>query len=75
MNETILLGEYSHASCQLCQREIPRAEVLTIEAQEYAYYFCGQGCYQQWQWEQDTDPKSYQLTLDGMALVVPLDRY
>lgn len=51
MSETTLLGEDSHASCQLCQREIPRAEVLAVEAQEYAYYFCGQGCYEQWQWE------------------------
>ena len=53
MTEKMLLGEDSHASCLLCQREIPRADVLTVEAKEYAYYFCGQGCFQQWQWEQD----------------------
>ena len=56
MHAARLLGEDAQASCLLCQREIPRAEVLTVEAQEYAYFFCGPGCYQQWEWEQQNAP-------------------
>lgn len=35
-------------SCEICHREIPKADSLTIEGQEYAYYFCGHGCYSRW---------------------------
>jgi hypothetical protein len=35
-------------SCRVCHREIPFAEALNIEGQEYMYYFCGYGCYDHW---------------------------
>ncbi|HEY9148524.1 MAG TPA: DUF3330 domain-containing protein [Gammaproteobacteria bacterium] len=38
-------------SCHICQLEVPHAEALSVEGQEYLYYFCGQGCYSQWQQE------------------------
>jgi hypothetical protein len=34
--------------CNLCHREIPHAEELSIEGQEYAYHFCGHDCYDHW---------------------------
>ena len=54
MHTAILMGDDALCQCLLCQSEIPRETVLTVEAQDYAYYFCGQGCYLQWQWEQDS---------------------
>ena len=45
-------------SCHVCHREIPRADALTVEGQEYLYYFCGQGCYARWQQEQHEEPMS-----------------
>jgi YHS domain-containing protein len=35
-------------SCRICHREIPYAEALSIEGQEYMYFFCGSGCYEHW---------------------------
>lgn len=35
-------------SCRVCHREIPHAEALNIEGQEYTYYFCGYGCFDHW---------------------------
>ncbi len=35
-------------SCENCHREIPNAASLSIEGQEYIYYFCGHGCYSRW---------------------------
>lgn len=40
-------------SCHVCQREVPNAEALSAEGQEYLYYFCGHGCYSQWQQERN----------------------
>jgi hypothetical protein len=28
---------------------VPHADALSVEGQEYLYYFCGQGCYSHWQ--------------------------
>ncbi len=44
--------------CHVCHREIPHPEALTVEGQEYLYYFCGQGCYTRWQQEQNEEPMS-----------------
>lgn len=35
-------------SCSLCQLQVPHAEALSVEGQEYLYYFCGLGCYEAW---------------------------
>jgi len=35
-------------SCEICHKEIPRAESLPIEGKEYVYFFCGHGCYSRW---------------------------
>lgn len=34
--------------CGVCHREIPHAEALNIEGQEYTYFFCGYGCFDHW---------------------------
>lgn len=48
-------------SCLICHREVPHAEALTAEGQEYLYYFCGQGCYVHWKNEQgQASPKRKQ---------------
>jgi hypothetical protein len=41
-------NEPEAVSCRVCHREIPVAEALTSEGQEYMYYFCGYGCYDHW---------------------------
>lgn len=40
--------ELGPVSCMSCQREIPHAKAMSIEGKEYAYFFCGYGCYQHW---------------------------
>jgi YHS domain-containing protein len=36
-------------SCSICHREVPHAETLSAEGQDYFLYFCGTDCYEQWQ--------------------------
>jgi hypothetical protein len=36
------------SKCNQCNKEISHAEAMTPEGQEYAQFFCGLGCYQQW---------------------------
>ncbi len=38
-------------SCTVCQQEIPHTNGLSVEAQEYLFFFCGVGCYSSWQQE------------------------
>jgi hypothetical protein len=46
---TRLAVENSHpVSCTICHREVPRAESLSAEGQDYLWFFCGLGCYEQW---------------------------
>jgi hypothetical protein len=45
------IKEPEQVSCAACQLEIPRAESLSIEGKEYAYHFCGHGCYTRWNTE------------------------
>lgn len=35
-------------SCRECNLEIPPEEAFVSEATEYAFYFCGVGCYDAW---------------------------
>lgn len=35
--------------CASCHKEIPHTEALTVEGKEYAYHFCGQGCFVEWE--------------------------
>jgi len=35
-------------SCHVCHREVPHADALSVEGQEYLFFFCGQGCYVNW---------------------------
>ena len=41
-------------SCELCMREIPRSEALVSEAQDYALYFCGIECFDEWRRQLET---------------------
>jgi len=36
-------------TCSVCQQEIPHTRGMTVEAQEYLFFFCGSGCYSSWQ--------------------------
>lgn len=36
------------AKCGQCSKEISHAEAMTPEGQEYAQFFCGLECYEQW---------------------------
>ena len=38
-------------ACTVCQQEIPHTDGLSVEAQEYLFFFCGPGCYSSWQQE------------------------
>lgn len=40
-------------SCHVCHQEVPKVEALTVEGQEYLYFFCGQGCYIHWKEDND----------------------
>lgn len=46
-------SEPAEVSCHVCHTEIPRAEALSAEAQEYVYYFCGNGCYVHWRQQRE----------------------
>jgi hypothetical protein len=35
-------------SCRECHAEIPPEEAFVSESTEYAFYFCGVGCYDEW---------------------------
>ncbi len=35
--------------CSICHKEIPHNKALTVESKEYAYHFCGQGCFVEWE--------------------------
>jgi hypothetical protein len=46
---TRLAVENSHpVTCNICHREVPRAESLSAEGQDYLWFFCGLDCYEQW---------------------------
>ena len=36
------------SKCNQCNKELAHAEAMTPEGQEYAQFFCGFECYQQW---------------------------
>lgn len=41
-------------SCGACSTELDPAHSYRIDAEEYAYHFCGAECYQRWRREQGT---------------------
>lgn len=43
-------------SCNVCQQEVPHTAGLTVEAQEYLFFFCGHGCYTTWQHQNGASP-------------------
>jgi hypothetical protein len=44
----------TRVNCDQCSKEIARAEAMTPEGRDYALFFCGFECYQQW--DQRPDP-------------------
>jgi len=34
--------------CEVCLKEIPRAEGVNAEAEDYVVHFCGLDCYRAW---------------------------
>jgi hypothetical protein len=42
--------EWPHekVKCAQCLREIPKSEALVPEAQDYALYYCGIECFEEW---------------------------
>ncbi|MGD2073972.1 MAG: DUF3330 domain-containing protein [Gammaproteobacteria bacterium] len=35
-------------SCEVCRRQLPAAEALRQEAEDYVLWFCGQECFSKW---------------------------
>lgn len=35
-------------ACELCMKEIPKADASVIETHDYVVHFCGLDCYDQW---------------------------
>jgi hypothetical protein len=35
--------------CQVCHRQLPAAQALRQEADDYVLWFCGSNCYRKWQ--------------------------
>ena len=38
----------TRVACAVCRKEIPASEAHAYEVQDYVYYFCGAGCYDDW---------------------------
>lgn len=51
MNNDAEQQEVEAVSCHVCHQDVPHTEGLTVEAQEYLFFFCGLGCYSSWQLE------------------------
>ncbi len=49
MNNNAEQAEVEAVTCHVCQQDVPHTQGLTVEAQEYLFFFCGQGCYESWQ--------------------------
>ena len=40
--------ELDRVPCDVCQHDIPIAEVVAAEVTDYVVYFCGLDCYDRW---------------------------
>ncbi len=49
MNNKVEQAEVEVVTCHVCQQDVPNTHGLTVEAQEYLFFFCGLGCYGSWQ--------------------------
>lgn len=43
------LADVPKIRCVTCLKEIPPSEAMVPEGRDYALYFCGIHCYQEWQ--------------------------
>ena len=48
MSAPVTATESVLVACEVCLKEIPRAESTIEEVDDYVMYFCGLGCYQLW---------------------------
>jgi elongation factor P--beta-lysine ligase len=53
MNEKPKPTNSVYVSCEVCLTEIPESASMTSEAEDYAQYFCGIECYNQWRDKED----------------------
>ncbi|MDH5719194.1 MAG: DUF3330 domain-containing protein [Spirochaetia bacterium] len=42
-------------SCEICLKELSKAEAKSAEAQDYVLNFCGIDCYKEWQKKSEED--------------------
>lgn len=42
-----------HVSCSACRAELDPVRSYRIDAEEYAYHFCGEDCYRHWRRQTD----------------------
>jgi hypothetical protein len=48
MTTRLMVEDRHSVSCNVCHREVPHADSLSAEGQDYLWFFCGLGCYEQW---------------------------
>ena len=41
-------------SCHICLEQVPHAGAMSVEGKEYLFFFCGQGCYVNWQIQRES---------------------
>jgi len=51
MIEARTLTDVELVKCEICLKEVPKSEVQNAEARDYVAYFCGPGCYEEWEAE------------------------
>ena len=48
MTETAKLTDVELVKCEVCLKEVPKSGAQSAEARDYVAYFCGLGCYAEW---------------------------
>jgi hypothetical protein len=48
VNEKPIPKEPEYVACEVCLAQIPKSASISVEADQYAQYFCGIECYAQW---------------------------
>ncbi len=57
MNASEKPAEVKMVGCEVCLKEIPKAEARAEEVDDYVLYFCGLECYGKWQKKEEEEKK------------------
>lgn len=52
MIEQKKIVEPDKVSCEVCFKEIPVSEAVSVKATDYIVYYCGLDCYDRWKKQQ-----------------------